>query len=155
MNISTQFFKIKTLCLLLSAVLLPLQLQAAAPNEVVVYSSRNEQLIKPVFDQYTKETGVVVRYVTDKAGPLLARLKSEGKNTRADLLITVDAGNLWYATQSGLLQPVESANLNRDVPKHLRDPENNWFGLSVRARTLFYNTQQVTPAELSTYQALG
>lgn len=155
MNISTQFFKIKTLCLLLSAALLPLQLQAAAPNEVVVYSSRNEQLIKPVFDQYTKETGVVVRYVTDKAGPLLARLKSEGKNTRADLLITVDAGNLWYATQSGLLQPVESANLNRDVPKHLRDPENNWFGLSVRARTLFYNTQQVTPAELSTYQALG
>ena len=163
MNMFTPFLKKNAVLLLvstfflvmLSLSILSLQVKAANTNEVVVYSSRNEQLIKPVFDQYTKETGVNVRFVTDKVGPLLARLKSEGQHTRADLLITVDAGNLWFATQSGLLQPIESASLDRDVPEHLRDPEKNWFGLSVRARTMFYNTQQVTPEELSTYQALG
>ena len=128
---------------------------AYAAPEVVVYSVRNEQLIKPLFDAYTKETGVVVKFITDKEGALLERLKAEGKNTPADMLMTVDAGNLWQATNENLLQPVKSAALAAHIPEHLRDPGNQWFGLSVRARTLVYNTQKVKPADLSTYEDLA
>ncbi len=128
---------------------------SASAAEVVVYSARNEQLIKPLFDAYTKETGVKVTFVTDKEGALLQRLKAEGQNTPADMLITVDAGNLWEAAREGLLKPVKSKILAANVPAHLRDPGNQWFGLSVRARTIFYNTRKVKPADLSTYEDLG
>lgn len=124
-------------------------------DEVVVYSARNEQLIKPLFDAYTKETGVRIKFITDKEGPLLQRLKAEGENTPADMLLTVDAGNLWEAAREGLLKPVQSKVLASNIPAHLRDPGNQWFGLSVRARTIFYNTQKVKPADLSTYEDLG
>ncbi|HNA82323.1 MAG TPA: extracellular solute-binding protein, partial [Thiobacillaceae bacterium] len=124
-------------------------------DEVVVYSARNEQLIKPLFDAYTKETGVQVKFVTDKEGPLMARLKAEGRNTPADLFLTVDAGNLWQAAQEDLLKPVNSKALNANIPEHLRDPGNEWFGLSVRARTLVYNPNKVKPGELTTYEDLA
>ncbi|MCI0527634.1 MAG: extracellular solute-binding protein, partial [Nitrospira sp.] len=104
-------------------------------QEVVVYSARIEQLIKPVFDAYTQATGVKIKFITDKEGPLMERLKAEGANTPADLFITVDAGNLWQAAQQGLLQPVQSEILAANIPDHLRDPQRQWFGLSVRART--------------------
>jgi iron(III) transport system substrate-binding protein len=128
---------------------------AAAAEEIVVYSARNEQLIKPLFDAYTQESGVNIKFITDKEGPLMQRLKAEGKNTPADILLTVDAGNLWQAANEGLLQPVQSKTLERNVPPHLRDPQNRWFGLSVRARTIVYNTNKVKPSELSSYEALA
>ncbi|WP_305045385.1 Fe(3+) ABC transporter substrate-binding protein [Geoalkalibacter sp.] len=143
------------LLLSLLLVLLSLVPVAAQAEEVVVYSARNEHLIRPLFEAYTRETGVKVTFVTDKEGPLLQRLKSEGRNTRADVLLTVDAGNLWQAAEEGLLQPVTSAALAANVPEHLRDPGNQWFGLSLRARTLVYSTERVKPEELSTYEALG
>jgi iron(III) transport system substrate-binding protein len=127
----------------------------ALAQEVVVYSARNEQLIKPLFDAYTRETGVPIKFITDKEGPLMARLKAEGKNTPADMLLTVDAGNLWQASEEGLLRPVQSKTLQANVPAHLRDPDNEWFGLSVRARTIVYNTGKVKPADLSTYEDLA
>ncbi len=127
----------------------------AQATEVVVYSARNEQLIKPLFDAYTQETGVRVKFVTDKEGPLMARLKAEGRNTPADLFMTVDAGNLWQAAQEDLLQPVDSTVLKANVPEHLRDPGNEWFGLSVRARTLVYNPNKVKPTDLATYEDLA
>jgi len=134
-------------------------LSVAAPGvhaeEVVVYSARNEQLIKPLFDAYTKASGVQVKFITDKEGPLLARLKAEGNNTPADLLLTVDAGNLWQAANEGLLQAVDSAVLKANIPVHLRDPEQQWFGLSVRARTLVYNKDKVQPAQLASYEDLA
>ena len=128
---------------------------AFAADEVVVYSARNEQLIKPLFDAYTKETGVTVKFITDKEGPLMQRLKAEGPNTPADLLLTVDAGNLWQAANEALLKPVASKVLTANIPAHLRDPQNRWFGLSVRARTIVYNTQKIKPGELSTYEDLA
>lgn len=128
---------------------------SAAHAEVVVYSARNEQLIKPLFDAYTRETGVAVKFITDKEGPLLARLKAEGANTPADMLMTVDAGNLWQATQEELLQPVTSAKLRQNIPAHLRDPGQQWFGLSVRARTVVYNPSKVKVGELSSYEDLA
>ena len=127
----------------------------AFADELVVYSARKEHLIKPLFDEYTKETGTKISFITDKAGPLLQRLKAEGKNTRADLLVTVDAGNLWHAAREGVLQPVESEILKSNIPANLRDPGNQWFGLSLRARTIVYSTERVRPEELSTYEDLG
>ena len=124
-------------------------------EDVVVYSARNEQLIKPLFDAYTRDTGVQIKFITGGEGPLMERLKSEGQNTPADIFLTVDAGNLWQASQLELLRPTRSETLQDNVPAHLRDPGNEWFGLSVRARTLVYNTNKVTPADLSTYEDLA
>ncbi len=141
--------------LALTALTLMLLPGAAAAEEVVVYSARQEQLIKPLFDAYTARTGVEIRYVTDKEGPLLARLQAEGAATPADMLITVDAGNLWQAAERGVLAPVASETLKANIPSHLRDPDGRWFGLSIRARTIAYSTERVDPAELSTYEALA
>ena len=126
-----------------------------AEQVVTIYSSRNEQLIKPLLDKYTEETGVKIELVTDKTGPLMARLEAEGKNTPADMLLTVDAGNLWQAAQQGLLQPVTSAILEANVPAKYRDPEGNWTGLSLRARTIFYDPSKVDASQLSTYADLA
>jgi len=123
--------------------------------EVVVYSARIEQLIKPLFDNFTSKTGITVKFTTDKEGALLARLSAEGKRTPADVLITTDAGNLWEAARKGLLQSVESPILTANIPEHLRDPDNQWFGLTVRARTMVYNTRKVKPTELLSYAALA
>ena len=124
-------------------------------DEVVVFSARNEHLIKPLFDRFTQDTGIEVSYITDKEGPLLQRLKAEGRRTPADMLITVDAGNLWHAAQSGVLAEIRSPLLEANVPANLRDPQGRWFGLSERARTIVYSTERVTPADLSTYEDLA
>lgn len=128
---------------------------AAAPAELVVYTSRNEQLVKPLFDRYTEETGVKVTYLTDKAPPLMERLKAEGSRTPADVFITVDAGNLWQAANLDLLQPIESPVLEANIPDNLQDPDNRWFGLSVRARTIIHNPTRAPADTLSTYEALA
>ena len=127
-------------------------LLAATPawaQDLVVYSSRAEQLLQPLVVAYQKQTGTRIKLVSDKEGPLMERMRAEGRNSPADVLITVDGGNLWQASQMGLLQPIQSAVLRANVPAHLRDPKNEWFGLSVRARTIFYNTDKVKPAQLS------
>ncbi len=135
--------------------ILPVQQILAADQEIVVYSARKEHLIKPLFDLYTQKTGVKIKYTTGKAGVLLERLKAEGKNSPADVFITVDAGNLWQATQAGVLQPVTSPILESNVPANLRDPQNHWFGLSVRARTIVYNTAAGVENKLSSYENLA
>jgi iron(III) transport system substrate-binding protein len=124
-------------------------------GELVVYSERKESLIEPIFARYTRETGVRVRWLTDAAPVLIERIAAEGASTRADLLMTVDAGSLWQAAERGLLRPLESEQLEAVVPAHLRDPQSRWFGLSQRARTIVYSTERVDPAELSSYAALA
>ncbi|SFV87926.1 Ferric iron ABC transporter, iron-binding protein [hydrothermal vent metagenome] len=131
------------------------QTSAINTNSVTVYSSRKEHLIKPLFDAFTKDTGIKVRYLTGKGGALIERLKLEGANTQADMFMTVDAGNLWYAGSQGLFQKVKTATLTNNIPAHLRDPEGLWTGLSVRARTIVYNTNRVKPSDLSTYENLA
>lgn len=128
---------------------------AAAKPTITVYSERVEHLIKPLFDEYTAKTGVSIRFITDGAGPLIARLENEGDATPADVLITVDAGNLWQATEKGLLRSIESSVLEANVPAHLQAAKNEWFGLSSRARTIIYSTERVKPEELSTYEDLA
>jgi len=145
----------KSLLAALSLCILATSTTALAADELVVYSARKEHLIKPLFEAYTSKTGVEIRYITDKAAPLLVRLKAEGRNTPADLLMTVDAGNLWQAAEQGVLAPVESATLQTNIPAHLRDPQMRWFGLSMRARTIVYSTERVKPSELNTYEGLA
>lgn len=128
---------------------------AQAAPEVVVYSARAEQLIKPLFDQYTKETGTKITFITDAEGPLIARLEAEGARTPADMMITVDAGNLWIAAEKNLFRPIESKVLEDAVPAQFQDSKNRWFGLSLRARTIVYSTERVKPSELSTYEDLA
>ncbi|ACU88863.1 Fe(3+) ABC transporter substrate-binding protein [Desulfomicrobium baculatum] len=145
----------KKIASLLTLALTLLTALPATASELVVYSARAEQLIKPLFDAYTAKTGVKIQYVTDKEPVLLERLKAEGERTPADMLITVDAGNLWLAGEAGVISPVQSETLAANIPDHLRDPGNKWFGLSLRARTIVYNTGKVKPADLSTYAALA
>ncbi|WP_460140690.1 extracellular solute-binding protein [Pseudomonas sp. S2_E01] len=128
---------------------------AQAADEVVVYSSRIDELIKPVFDAYTAKTGVTVKFITDKEAPLMQRIKAEGENATADLLLTVDAGNLWQAEQMGILQPFTSKTIDTNIPPQYRASSHAWTGLSLRARTIAYSTVRVKPGELTTYEALA
>jgi iron(III) transport system substrate-binding protein len=126
---------------------------AQAP-EVVVYTARHYGQ-EAAFEAFTKTTGINVKLLAGQTGELFERLKAEGERTSADVLVTVDAGNLWNAARAGLLAKIDSPELLANIPAHLRDPEQRWFGLTVRARTIMYNTGKVKPAELSTYEALG
>lgn len=135
-----------------------LALLATAPAlaELVVYTSRSDELLKPIVAKYEQQTGEKVKLVFDKnAGSLMQKLKAEGSNTPADVLITVDGGNLWQASQMGLLRPINSSTLKNNIPAHLRDPKNEWYGLSVRARTIFYNPEKINPSQLSSYADLA
>ncbi len=125
------------------------------PPVVTVYSERAEHLIQPLFARYTEKTGVQIRYITDNASSLIQRLRSEGGNTRADLLLTVDVGNLWQAQQAEVLQPIQSGVLTGNIPAHLRAPDGSWYGLSVRARAIVYATDRLTPEEMSSYEDLA
>lgn len=127
----------------------------AAGEPLVVYSARKYQLVEQLFLEYGRERGIEVKSVTDDGAPLIQRLIAEGQNSPADVFISVDAGDLWRATQAGLLSPVNSPALEAAIPAHLRDPDGHWFGLAVRARTIAYSTERVKPSELSAYAALG
>ena len=124
-------------------------------EEIVVYSAREKSLTKRPFKSFSITTGINIKLVTGEIDELLERLKKEGKNTPADVLITVDAGSLWRATQADLFQPIDSDILTNNIPAHLRDPQNHWFGLSKRARTIIYNSKRVKPSQLSTYASLA
>lgn len=125
------------------------------PKQLVIYTSRAEYLLKPLLDRYTAIHGVKFRYMKGKAAALVQKLLAEGENTQADLLITVDAGNLWFATQNKLLTPLKSKVLESVVPKHLRAADMSWVGLSVRARPIVYNSKQVQAKELRSYEDLA
>ncbi|MBI1735094.1 MAG: extracellular solute-binding protein [Candidatus Rokubacteria bacterium] len=140
--------------LLAIATLLLAPAPGRAAGEVVVYSARHYGQ-EAAFEAFTKKTGIQVRVFNGNTGELFERLKAEGDKTSADVLLTVDAGNLWNAARAGLLSRVDSPELERNVPAHLRDPEGRWFGLTVRARTIVYAKDRVKPAELTTYEALG
>ena len=135
-------------------VLLALVPPAGPAQEVNVYSGRKEALIKPLFDEYTKESGIRVNLVTGKADALIKRLELEGENSPADLLLTVDAGRLHRAKELGLLRAITSVKLDEAVPENYRDPQGYWYGLSIRARVIVHSRTEIKPVQLSTYEAL-
>jgi len=129
--------------------------QQALATEVNVYSARKEALIRPLLERFTQSTGITVNLVTGKADALLSRLQNEGRNSPADLFITVDVGRLSRAKKAGVLQAVTDAELMQAVPARYRDRENYWYGLSMRARTIVYSRERVKKTALSSYQQLA
>ncbi|SCZ68343.1 Fe(3+) ABC transporter substrate-binding protein [Thiohalomonas denitrificans] len=138
-----------------AALLIGVSGQAWSAEEVNLYSARKENLIKPLLDRFTEESGIEVNLVTGKADALLKRLEVEGRHSPADLLLTTDAGRLHRAKEAGVLQPMQSDALEQVIPDTYRDPEGYWYGLSVRARPILYVKDKVDPQELSTYEDLA
>lgn len=108
-----------------------------------------------MFKKFTDQTGIEINVVKGSADQLIQRLISEGENSPADILLTVDAGRLHRSKEAGLLQPIRSRTLYRNIPAALRDPDNQWFGLTVRARVIVYSKDRVSPSDLSTYEDLA
>lgn len=135
--------------------LLPTSVFAEESGLVNVYSARKEALIKPLFDRFTEETGIAVNLVTGKADALLKRLEVEGSASPADLFVTVDAGRLHRAKEAGVLQVAKSPLLEKLIPTHLKDRDGYWYGMTQRARTIFYVKGKVDAAELTTYEDLA
>lgn len=122
-------------------------------DEVNLYSYRQESLIRPILDEFEKETGTTVNVVFAKKG-MLERLKAEGMNSPADVVLTVDISRLAAHKNAGVLQSVKSEKLENNIPSQYRDPNGHWYGLSARSRVFFHSKDQVKPDELSTYEDL-
>jgi iron(III) transport system substrate-binding protein len=126
---------------------------AAAAEEVNVYSYRQPQLIDPLLKAFTAKTGIKANVVYAADG-LNERLAAEGRNSPADVLLTVDAGRLSEAKDAGLTQPVESAVLEKQIPAQYRDPDNHWFGLTMRGRVVYASKDRVKQDSI-TYEDLA
>jgi iron(III) transport system substrate-binding protein len=122
---------------------------------LTIYSARSHYGEEQPFKDFAKESGTDLSLRGGSASELYERIRAEGENSPADVLITVDAANLWRATRDGLLEPVDSAALERLVPEDLRDPEGHWYGLALRARTIMRSTERVGENDVTTYEALG
>ena len=125
------------------------------PAEINVYTHRHYDSDKILFKKFTDITGIEVNVIKGSADQLIQRLQSEGSNSPADILLTVDAGRLVRAKDMGLLEPVSSKILTKNVPEMMRDSQNHWFGLSVRARVIAYAKDRIEENELSTYEDLA
>lgn len=124
-------------------------------NEVNVYSARHYDTDQDLYAEFTEETGIEVNLIEGGSDELIERVKSEGLNSPADILITVDAGRLWRAEEADILQPFESETLNERVPSEFRHPEGLWVGLSKRVRGLVVNPETVENHEELTYEDLA
>jgi len=130
---------------------------AAKGKEQVVniFTARHYDVDSTLYDAFTKQTGIKVNEVKGTAEELVERLKREGASTEADLFVTVDGGVLNYAKQNGVLQPITSAAIDKNVPKQFRDKDNQWVGVATRARVIVYAKDRVKPEQLSTYEDLA
>lgn len=128
--------------------------QAAKAGEVNLYSYRQPSLIKPFLAEFTRRSGIKVNVTFAQKG-MLERLKAEGRNTPADVVLTTDIGRLSQFADAELLQPVKSDKLVQNIPPQYRDPKGVWFGLSVRARVLFVSNERVKPGEITSYEQLA
>jgi iron(III) transport system substrate-binding protein len=141
---------------LLAVVAAALGLKPAAAAETVnIYNARHYGTDQQLWDAFKAKTGIEVNVIDGAHDALIQRMLSEGRNSPADLFITVDAGRLAFAAGKDLLAPTKSAVLESTVPEHLREPDGRWFGLAMRARVLIYAKDRVQPSQLSTYEALA
>jgi len=129
--------------------------RAAEEPVLNLYSARHYQTDEALYDNFTKATGIKINRIEAGDEQLLERIKSEGTNSPADVLMIVDAARLWSAQQQGLFQPVKSAALAERIPASMRDPEGNWFGFSSRARVIVYDKASVKPGDVATYESLA
>lgn len=130
-------------------------LPASAAEVLNVYSHRHYPGDQEINRLFTEKTGIEVKVVNANADQLIERLKSEGENSPADLLVTVDAGRLQRAKEEGLLQPVQSEILEKSSAPELRDPEGYWYPYTLRARVILISKERVKPGEITTYEQLA
>ena len=126
----------------------------ATADEVNVYSYRQPFLIKPMFDTFTRQTGIKVRSVFAKKG-LVERLQSEGRNSPADIIFTADIGRLDSALQAGVTQGVETEVLSDSISEEFRDPDGHWYGLTTRARIIVTSKDRIKPGQIESYEDLA
>jgi iron(III) transport system substrate-binding protein len=141
--------------LVLALVGVVLATSGSSGDALDIYSARSHYGEEQPFEDFADETGTDLSLRGGSATELYERIRAEGEDTPADVLITVDAANLWRATEAGILEPLESAELDRLVPEDLRDPQGHWYGLALRARTIMRSSERVGPDEVTTYEGLG
>ena len=124
-------------------------------DELTIYTSRQPQLIEPIVEKFSLETGIKVNFLSGNAQELMERIDVEGDNSPADIFMTVDAGVLWQAAERDIFSSTNSKILEENIPSYLRDSENKWFGLSKRARTIVYSNDQFNDNNFSTYEDLA
>lgn len=127
----------------------------AQENVLNLYSSRHYQTDDALYANFTKATGIKLNRIEAGEDPLIERIRNEGAASPADVLVTVDAGRLWRAEQMGLFQPIESKVLASRLPDNMRNPNNQWFGFSARARVLVYNKSMLKAGEVLNYEDLA
>ncbi len=131
--------------------------RSRAQEQLVVnlYSARHYPSDTQLYERFLKQTGIKVNLLEAKAETLIERVKSEGANSPADVIMTVDAGNLWQAEQAGLLQAIESKLLTTKIPASLRSGSGSWYGFTKRARVIVYNKAQFSPTDIGSYEDLA
>lgn len=127
----------------------------ASNGEVNIYTHRHYEADQKLFADFEKETGIKVNVVNANADELIQKMTLEGENSPADVLITVDAGRLDRAKTAGLLQSIQSATLDSIIAPNLKDVDNQWFGLTYRARVIVYNADEIQADSINTYEALA
>ncbi|MEO0798768.1 MAG: Fe(3+) ABC transporter substrate-binding protein [Pseudomonadota bacterium] len=146
--------QVAALAALTAGVVAPLTVSAAQAKELNLYSSRHYDTDERLYSDFEKKTGIKINRIEDKASALIKRIKAEGANSPADVLLTVDAGRLWAADRDGLFQPMESAVIDKAVPANLRHPNGHWVGFTQRARVIFYSKSRVSEPP-KTYEELA
>lgn len=147
----------RAISILFAVVTIALAVAPSVKAEEVLnlYTSRHYQTDEALYSQFTEQTGIQINRIEGKGDALIARIKGEGANSPADLLITVDAGRLWRAEQAGLFRAARSKVLEERIPANLRHPEGLWFGFSSRARLVFFNKEQIKPGSIKNYEDLA
>lgn len=138
----------------LATLLLSAPINASAAGEVNIYSYRQPYLLEPLLEAFTKKTGIETNVVFAKSG-LAERLEREGRNSPADVVMTVDISRLNELVERGLTAPLETEVLSEDIPEQYRHPAGKWYGLTTRARLIFTSKERVEPGEITTYEQLA
>jgi iron(III) transport system substrate-binding protein len=129
--------------------------QEPITGELTIYTSRQPQLLEPILENFSEETGIKVNLLSGNAQELMERIAIEDNDSMADIFMTVDAGVLWQAAERGIFSQTKSEVLEANVPSYLRDPNGQWFGFSKRARTIVYSSDQYSKSDFSSYEDLA
>jgi iron(III) transport system substrate-binding protein len=138
-----------------AAALLILLSACSQPKEVNIYSARHYETDQALYTDFTDQTGIKVNLIEGGSDELIERIKSEGVNSPADILVTVDAGRIWRAEEAGILGSIESEVLNERIPNSYRHPDGLWYGISKRVRAIVVNPEKVENTESLTYEDLA
>ena len=154
-NSNQMRYKMKKISILLSVLLLVSCSTENEIQELTIYTSRQPQLLEPIIENFYKDSGIKVNLLSGNAQELMERIDIEGSDSMADIFMTVDAGVLWQAAERDIFIKIDSEILERNIPSYLKDLENKWFGLSKRARTIVFSSDQFISNDFSTYEDLA